>query len=163
FDGCITEIFWTLTAGARLVVLDEAYLVPGAALQGTLERFGVTHLKTTPFALTVTEPSQAMRLRHVINGGGACRLSVIKKWPAVAIFHNAYGLTETTVCNLLTGALEPDGCRERVPLGEPVGDCGYYLRAVDEEGEACEKGEVTGTAANEGAVRRGELVITGNS
>lgn len=154
FDGCITEIFWTLTAGARLVVLDEAHLAPGTVLQGTLERFGITHLKTTPFALTATEPTGAMRLEHVINGGGACRYSVIRKWSAVANFHNAYGLTETTVCNLLTGPLDPRDCREAVPLGEPVGDCGYYIREGD---------DMTGTAAAPGAVRRGELVITGNS
>lgn len=154
FDGCITEIFWTLTAGGRLVVLDEAQLAPGTVLQGTLERFGITHLKTTPFALTATEPTGVMRLEHVINGGGACRYSVIRKWSAVANFHNAYGLTETTVCNLLTGPLDPLDCRESVPLGEPVGDCGYYIREAD---------DVTGTVAAPGAVRRGELVITGNS
>jgi non-ribosomal peptide synthetase component F len=157
FDGCITEILWTLTAGACLVVLDEAYLAPGAVLQRTLERFLVTHLKTAPFALTVTEPTAAMRLEHVINGGGACRLSAIHKWSAVASFHNAYGLTETSVCNLLSGALDPSDCRESVPLGELVGDCGYYIRNIDEVDD------VTGTAVAEGAVRRGELVITGSS
>lgn len=154
FDGCITEVFWTLTGGARLVVLDEAHLAPGVALQSTLERFGITHLKTTPFALSATEPTGGMRLEHVINGGGACRLSVIQKWSAVASFHNAYGLTETTVCNLLSDALDPGDCRESVPLGEPVGDCAYYIRDVD---------DLTGTPVAEGAVRRGELVITGNS
>jgi non-ribosomal peptide synthetase component F len=160
FDGCITEIFWTLTAGARLVVLGEAHLAPGAALQSTLERFAVTHLKTTPFALTVTEPTGAMRLRHVINGGGACRLAVVQKWSAVASFHNAYGLTETTVCNLLTGPLDPSDCRESVPLGEPVGDCGYHIRDVDGVDEV--DGGTAG-AGPDNAVRRGELVITGNS
>ena len=152
FDGCITEIFWTLSAGARLVVLDEAHLAPGAVLQSTLERFRITHLKTTPFALTVTEPTDAMRLQHVINGGGSCRLSVLQKWSAVASFHNAYGLTETTVCNLLSAPLDPSACRESVPLGELVGDCGYYIRDVD-----------GASAVAEGAVRRGELVITGDS
>ncbi|MGI8666600.1 MAG: non-ribosomal peptide synthetase [Jatrophihabitans sp.] len=165
FDGCITEILWTLTAGARLVVLDEAQLAPGAVLQSTLERFGVTHLKTTPFALTVTEPTRTMRLEHVINGGGACRLSVIQKWSAVSSFHNAYGLTETTVCNLLSDALDPADCRETVPLGDLVGDCGYYIRDLD--GSASEVGPpVDGAMAVKvpaGAVRRGELVITGNS
>lgn len=157
FDGCITEILWTLAAGARLVVLDEAHLAPGMVLQSTLERFGVTHLKTTPFALTVTEPTGAMRLRHVINGGGTCRLSLVRKWSAVASFHNAYGLTETTVCNLLSGALDPGQCRESVPLGDLVGDCGYHIRDVDDVDD------VSGTTTAGEAVRRGELVITGAS
>lgn len=157
FDGCITEILWTLTAGARLVVLDEAQLAPGAVLQNTLERFGVTHLKTTPFALTVTEPTAATRLEHVLNGGGPCRPSVVQKWSAVASFHNAYGLTETTVCNLLTDPLDPERCRESVPLGDLVGDCGYYIREVGETTD------VTAAAAPERHIHRGELVITGNS
>jgi amino acid adenylation domain-containing protein len=159
FDGCITEIFWTLTAGARLVVLDEAHLAPGAVLAGTLERFRITHLKTTPFALTATEPTSAMCLEHVINGGGACRYSVVQKWSAVADVHNAYGLTETTVCNFLSNPLDPRHCRESVPLGELVGDCGYYIRVVDGEGRTSQEK----TTAAGAAVRSGELVITGNS
>lgn len=149
FDGCITEILWTLTAGARLVVLDEAYLAPGGSLQDTLERFSITHLKTTPFALTGTEPTGAMSLRHVVNGGGACRPSVLRRWSAVARFHNAYGLTETTVCNLLTDPLDADEHADAVPLGWLVGDCDYHIRDLDDP---------AATAAT-----RGELVITGSS
>jgi non-ribosomal peptide synthetase component F len=151
FDGCITEILWTLTAGACLVVVDEAGLAPGAELRGTLERHGVTHLKTTPFALTSTDPTGSMRLAHVVNGGGTCRPSVVAKWAAVAAFHNAYGTTETTVCNLLSDALDPGDCRDGVPLGDPVGDCGYHLR------------EVAGTTGTGGMARRGEIVVTGGS
>ncbi|MFF4185107.1 non-ribosomal peptide synthetase [Streptomyces sp. NPDC001691] len=148
FDGCITEILWTLTAGGCLVVLDEAHLAPGAVLADTLERFAVTHLKTTPFALTVTEPSDAMRLEHVVNGGGPCRPAVIRTWSKVASFHNAYGLTETTVCNLLSDPLDPDDCRDGVPLGDLVGDCGYVIRDP-----------ATGATG----AQRGELVVTGPS
>ncbi|GHE59668.1 hypothetical protein GCM10018785_31070 [Streptomyces longispororuber] len=150
FDGCLTEILWTLTAGACLVVVDEERLAPGPVLQDTLERFGITHLKTTPFALTVTEPTDAMRLEHVVNGGGPCRPATVRTWSKAASFHNAYGLTETTVCNLLSDALDPDDCRDAVPLGEPVGDCAYVLRDVD-------------TGATGSGVRRGELVVTGAS
>ncbi|OXM52860.1 non-ribosomal peptide synthetase [Amycolatopsis alba] len=152
FDGCMTEILWTLTAGACLVVLDEARLAPGAELRDTVERFGITHLKTTPFALTATEPSAAMRLRHVINGGGACRPAVVAKWSAVAALHNAYGATETTVCNLLSGPLDPEGCRDGVPLGDLIGDCGYHLRDIDDS-----------PASAGGPVHRGEIVITGSA
>ncbi|GHE47230.1 hypothetical protein GCM10018785_16120 [Streptomyces longispororuber] len=152
FDGCMTEILWTLTAGACLVVLDEARLAPGAELRDTLERFGITHLKTTPFALTATEPGGALRLRHVINGGGACRSAVVAKWSAVAALHNAYGATETTVCNLLTGPLDPARCRAGVPLGDLVGEGAYHLRDLGDGAAPAEAG---------GPVRRGEIVITG--
>ncbi|MEU1039664.1 non-ribosomal peptide synthetase [Streptomyces sp. NPDC005551] len=151
FDGCLTEILWTLSAGACLVVLDESRLTPGSVLAETLEQFGITHLKTTPYALTVTEPTPGMRLRHVINGGGPCRPSVIRTWATVTAFHNAYGLTETTVCNLLTEPLAPGTCRHAVPLGSVVGDCAYHLRPVD--------GDVAGDVAGD----RGELVVTGAS
>ncbi|SFT37242.1 AMP-binding enzyme C-terminal domain-containing protein [Actinopolyspora lacussalsi subsp. righensis] len=154
FDGCITEILWTLTAGACLVVLDEAQLVPGTVLQNTLEKFRITHLKTTPFALTATETSSAMSLSHVINGGGACRPSVVQKWSEVAKFHNAYGTTETTVCNFLSGELMPGECTRSVPLGDIVGDCDYYIQGLAPADEQC---------SSEGIASRGELVITGES
>lgn len=154
FDGCITEILWTLTAGACLVVLGQERLSPGTVLQDTLEKFRITHLKTTPFALTATDPTSAMSLEHVINGGGACRQAVVRKWSSVTAFHNAYGTTETTVCNLLSDALDPDDCTESVPLGEVVGDCGYDIVPLP-------------TAAGDDPVgsrpARGELVITGES
>lgn len=152
FDGCVTEILWTLTAGACLVVLDEARLAPGAELRDTLVRFGITHIKTTPFALTSTEPCAEMSLEHVVNGGGTCRPSMVAKWSAIAEFHNAYGTTETTVCNLLSDALAAGDCQDGVPLGDLVGDCEYHLREVDEVAPAAT-----------GAARRGELVITGAS
>jgi acyl-coenzyme A synthetase/AMP-(fatty) acid ligase len=148
FDGCVTEILWTLTAGACLVMVDEPHLAPGTELRDTLARHGITHVKTTPFALTATDPTDTMRLTHVVNGGGTCRPAVVATWSEVAAFHNAYGTTETTVCNLLSDALAPDDCRDGVPLGDPVGDCGYHLR------------EVEGTT---GAPHRGEIVITGDS
>ncbi|MBD3931838.1 non-ribosomal peptide synthetase [Streptomyces chumphonensis] len=154
FDGCITEILWTLTAGACLVVLGEEALSPGTVLRTTLERFGITHLKTTPFALTATEPTDAMSLEHVLNGGGACRQSVVRKWSSVAAFHNAYGTTETTVCNLLSGALHPDDCTESVPLGAMVGDCGYDILPLPEQ---------AGDGPSGSRATRGELIITGES
>ncbi|AXI81161.1 hypothetical protein C7M71_004285 [Peterkaempfera bronchialis] len=154
FDGCITEILWTLTSGACLVILGEEHLSPGTVLQRTLEDFRITHLKTTPFALTSTQPSDAMTLKHVINGGGACRQAVLRKWSSAAAFHNAYGLTETTVCNFLSDPLDPDDCRESIPLGDVVGDCGFDVVPLP---------TATADGAAGSPVTRGELVITGNS
>lgn len=154
FDGCITEILWTLTAGACLVVLGEEQLSPGTVLQDTLEKFRITHLKTTPFALTATQPTSAMSLKHVINGGGACRQAVVRKWSSAAAFHNAYGATETTVCNFLSDTLDPDDCTESVPLGEVVGDCEYDIIPLP---------AVAGDDLAGSRVAHGELVITGES
>lgn len=154
FDGCLTEMLWTLTAGACLVVLDESRLAPGTVLQSTLENFRITHLKTTPFALTATEPTNAMSLQHVINGGGACRRAVVQKWASAASFHNAYGTTETSVCNFLSEGLTPGDCTDSVPLGEVVGNCGFDILPLPADGG----GEPAGTSES-----RGELVITGDS
>ncbi|MFE1174834.1 non-ribosomal peptide synthetase [Streptomyces sp. NPDC058773] len=154
FDGCLTEILWTLCAGACLVVLGEEHLSPGAVLQATLEKYRVTHLKTTPYALTATDPTAAMSLRHVLNGGGACRPAVVRKWAGHARFHNAYGTTESTVCNLLSAPLDPGDCTDAVPLGTVVGDCG--LEVVPLSGAAGEPATGSGPT-------RGELLITGPS
>ncbi|MEU1847942.1 non-ribosomal peptide synthetase [Streptomyces sp. NPDC019990] len=156
FDGCLTEILWTLTAGACLVVLGEENLSPGAVLQATLEKYRVTHLKTTPYALTATDPTPAMSLRHVLNGGGACRPAVVRKWSSHAHFHNAYGTTESTVCNLLSAPLDPGDCTDAVPLGTVVGDCG--LEVVPLPGAGAGDAPATGSGPT-----RGELVITGTS
>lgn len=147
FDGCLTEIFWTLCAGGCLVIVDEAELMPGERLQETLERHHITHLKTTPFALTATQPSSGMQLQHVVNGGGACRQSSVKKWGRIATFHNAYGCTETTICNLLSDGLEEESCNDGVPLGCPVGNCQVQIDCDD-----------PGSLAS-----RGELVVIGDS
>ncbi len=150
FDGCITEILWTITSGACLIILDEHYLMPGETLQTTLEEFKITHLKTTPFALTMTKPTVKMVIQHVINGGGACRQAMIKAWSKFASFHNAYGTTETTVCNLLTTPLNPEECFDGIPMGDIVGDCEYELVPRNNNNSQI-------------ASRKGELVITGSS
>lgn len=145
FDGCLTEIFWTICGGGTLVMVDETALAPGAVLQETLERLSITHLKTTPFALTSTAPTDQMRLRHVINGGGACRRGNVERWSRYAVFHNAYGCTETTICNLLSGELSAASCVDGIPLGQPVG-----LTQVDIVPDRSVPDDT-----------RGELVITG--
>jgi acyl-coenzyme A synthetase/AMP-(fatty) acid ligase len=147
FDGCLTEIFWTLCAGGCLVLVDEVELMPGEQLQETLEHHHITHLKTTPFALTATQPSNRMRLQHVINGGGACRQSSVKKWGSIATFHNAYGCTETTICNLLSDGLVEESCNDGIPLGRTVGNCQIQIDCDDASSLAS----------------RGELVVTGDS
>jgi len=151
FDGCLTEIFWTLTAGACLVVVNENSLIPGEILQATLQKYKITHLKTTPFALTVTTPTKKMCLEHVINGGGNCRLAMIEKWSKFAFFHNAYGTTETTVCNFLTDTLTINNCKKGIPLGKTVGSCGYKIKSNAEINNSSNKRF------------KGELIITGNS
>ncbi|WP_329385631.1 non-ribosomal peptide synthetase [Streptomyces sp. NBC_01716] len=154
FDGCITEILWTLTSGACLVITGEEQLIPGTVLQSTLEKYRITHLKTTPFALTATDPTNTMSLRHVINGGGACRPAVVQKWSPIAAFHNAYGTTESTVCNFLSPPLTPDDFTDYVPLGAVVGDCAYKILPLS---------TTAGEDTNEAASSHGELAITGES
>lgn len=152
FDGCLTEILWALCSGGCLVVLDEAHLAPGPVLAATLASYRITHLKTTPYALTATDPSVVTTLRHVVNGGGACRPAVVSSWSAQAAFHNAYGTTETTVCNLLSAPLTPAECRDAVPLGTVVGDCAVRVEPLRDDAAPAEQATV-----------RGELVVTGPS
>lgn len=142
FDGCITEILWTLTSGATLVVLDESKLSPGSILQSTLEANGITHVKTTPFALTSTEPSPEMALEHVINGGGACRPAAVKKWSQFSAFHNSYGLTETTICNFLSRPIVPSDCEVAVPLGDFVGEGTFSIKQHSHELNRSGRGEL---------------------
>ena len=142
------------------MIVDEDELAPGPILADTLQRFEITHLKTTPFALTSTDPKAGkLAIQHVINGGGACRPAVVRKWSQVASFHNAYGLTETTICNLLTDELEWKDCQEGVPLGRIVGNCDYQIDPAAVQGEDPDRGElvITGQSVALGYLRNGSL------
>lgn len=126
FDGSISEILWPLVSGATLVIEPQEAVMPGRVLAETLVERRITHLKTTPAALALTAPDSRMVLQAVVNGGGQCRPESVRKWSPHADVHNAYGLTETTVCNFMTAPLSPEAA-DAVPIGEPIGGTEYSI------------------------------------
>ena len=142
FDGSISEILWSICSGGTLVIPPQEAISPGEPLQKTLVDHKITHLKTTPFALTATEPNSEMVLEHVINGGGACRPDTVRKWGNISAFHNAYGLSETTVCNLMSEDLSSRDISGGIPLGNQIGLGSITLQNETSESPGITKGEL---------------------
>jgi non-ribosomal peptide synthetase component F/acyl carrier protein len=156
FDGSISEILWPLVSGATLVVESQEMLMPGQILADTLIRQQITHLKTTPAALALTAPDSKMVLKSVINGGGQCRPELVRKWSPYAAVHNAYGLTETSICNFMTRPLSPDDIGGAVPIGAPIGGTMYSIE-MDSTDSAKGQLVIGGSVVALGYLANGEI------
>lgn len=118
FDASVTEILVALLSGATLCLADQDDLMPGPDLHRTLRERRITAVKAPPAVLAATPCADLADLRLVVSGGGACTAEVLARWSAGREFRNAYGTTETSVCNTMTGPLRAG---DPIVLGEPVG------------------------------------------
>ena len=124
FDVSCWEIFWPLTAGARLLVAPPgAHRDPERIVQ-LIERHQVTTLNFVPAMLRafLDHPGieHRTRLRHVICGGEAMpetlQREALRRLPG-ATLQNLYGPTETTI------HVTRWTCRDEagpVPIGRPI-------------------------------------------
>lgn len=136
FDASVTEILVALLSGATLCLADQEDLMPGPDLHRTLADRRITAVKAPPAVLAATSCEDLPDLRLVVSGGGACRSDVLERWAVGREFRNAFGTTETSVCNTMTGPLV--GGRP-IALGEPV--AGSRLHVLH-RGRAVGPGEV---------------------
>jgi amino acid adenylation domain-containing protein len=118
FDASVTEILVALLSGATLCLADQDDMMPGPDLHRTLLAQRITAFKAPPAVLAATPCVDLTDLRLVVSGGGACTAEVLARWSAGREFRNAYGTTETSVCNTMT---EPLRAGDPIVLGEPVG------------------------------------------
>ncbi|MDQ3913980.1 MAG: amino acid adenylation domain-containing protein [Actinomycetota bacterium] len=124
FDASFSEIFPTLLVGGTLVLADRAELLPGPGLVELLERERITHLLTTPSALSVMRPAPLPHLRALIVCGEACSPDLPPRWAAEGRrFVNAYGPTEVTVCTHTCRVVE-DG---KPPIGYGLANTESYV------------------------------------
>ncbi len=126
FDVSCWEIFWPLTAGARLLVAPPgAHRDPERIVQ-LIERHQVTTLNFVPSMLRafLDHPGieHRTRLRHVICGGEAMpetlQREALRRLPG-ATLQNLYGPTETTI------HVTRWTCRDEagpVPIGRPISE-----------------------------------------
>ncbi|MFD1837128.1 non-ribosomal peptide synthetase [Paracidovorax cattleyae] len=126
FDVSCWEIFWPLTAGARLLVAPPgAHRDPEHIVQ-LIERHQVTTLNFVPSMLRafLDHPGieHRTRLRHVICGGEAMpetlQREALRRLPG-ATLQNLYGPTETTI------HVTRWTCRDEagpVPIGRPISE-----------------------------------------
>lgn len=146
FDVSVGDMAMTLAAGGCLVLPTDIEVLPGAAMARFLRESSISHLSTTPSALTVIPAGDFPDLACVIVIGEVCPPTLAERWAKGARFFNAYGPTETTVeatfaeCRIGApvtigrpfdnmGACVMDADHRPVPRGQ-AGELGLFGRGV---------------------------------
>jgi len=127
FDVSVWEMFWPMTAGARLVVANPGDHRDPERLVQLIERHQVTTLNFVPSMLQafLAHPGieSRTRLRYIICGGEAMPAETQKealRRLAGASLQNLYGPTETTI-HVTRWTCRDDG-ESLVPIGRPISD-----------------------------------------
>jgi amino acid adenylation domain-containing protein len=133
FDVSISELFWPLIAGARLVVARPGLEGDSRYLLETICKNGVTTLEFVPAILAAfleeKEVERCLSLRRVIAGGEELSSELQERFFAAlphAELHNSYGPTETTIdvtfwkCARGLGNIKP-------PIGRPIANTQAYI------------------------------------
>jgi amino acid adenylation domain-containing protein len=132
FDASVLEIFGTLAAGARLVVVPPAEHFDAREFVRLLRREEVTAIDVVPSMLRVLleepELAQCHALRRVTCGGEALPTALREQFFSVldAELHNAYGPTEATIGATLWTCRRSDADGP-VPIGRPVANTQIYI------------------------------------
>jgi amino acid adenylation domain-containing protein len=173
FDFSVWEIWGALLHGARLVIAPVDVMRTPDALHTLLREAGVTMLSQTPSAFRQLvaadlrrEPARDFALRHIVFGGEALDLKLLRPWierygderPQLV---NMYGITETTVHVTYKRIVEADLRRAPASLiGVPIPDLRVEL--LDAAGQAVPDGtpgeiHVAGAGLARGYLHRPEL------
>jgi amino acid adenylation domain-containing protein len=128
FDAAVWEIWPTLCAGARLVIIDDETRLDPQRLAAELIRYQVTHafLPTSLCeALLVEECATVLPTRFILTGGDRLRRRPPKGVPFALVNH--YGPTEITVV-ATAGTVEEESDERRDPsIGRPIPNTSAYL------------------------------------
>lgn len=132
FDVSVWEMFWPMTAGARLVVANPGDHRDPARLVALIQRHQITTLNFVPAMLQafLAHPGieASTRLKHIICGGEAMPSETQKealRRLSGATLQNLYGPTETTI-HVTRWTCRDDG-QSLVPIGLPISDTQTYI------------------------------------
>jgi acyl-coenzyme A synthetase/AMP-(fatty) acid ligase/acyl carrier protein len=136
----VSELFWPMTSGARLVVANPGDHRDPARLVELIQRHQVTTLNFVPSMLQAFLAHKGIetstRLRHIICGGEAMPAETQKETLERlhgAGLQNLYGPTETTIhvthwaCRLYPD----DSGQSQVPIGKPISDTSTHVLDAD--------------------------------
>ncbi|MDQ0073669.1 amino acid adenylation domain-containing protein [Variovorax boronicumulans] len=132
FDVSVWEMFWPLTAGARLVVANPGDHRDPARLVELIQRHQITTLNFVPSMLQAflahKDIESSTRLQHIICGGEAMPAETQKETLQRlhgATLQNLYGPTETTI-HVTRWTCRDDG-QSLVPIGQPISDTQCHI------------------------------------
>ncbi|ARU62662.1 hypothetical protein CBW65_18040 [Tumebacillus avium] len=138
FDISVIELFWSLTRGAKIILLSEheiseaALSVSEYSLRQQLQRHNATFLQCTPslMGMIVAAPgglAALAPLKKILLGGEALPPALakqLKQHSGVRLF-NGYGPTETTVYAAHYEVTDTD--MTSIPLGRPIANYAHYI------------------------------------
>jgi amino acid adenylation domain-containing protein/thioester reductase-like protein len=139
FDVSVWEFFWTLAAGACLIIArPEGHKNP-EYLRDLIEQSEVTTLHFVPSMLgsflDFMRPGDCRCLRHVVCSGEELSLALQQRFfdllPSARL-SNLYGPTEAAV-DVTSWECEPDQAGHTVPIGHPISNVRLYV--LDEAGQ----------------------------
>jgi amino acid adenylation domain-containing protein len=144
FDPSVWEIFWPLTCGAAVRVLDRdrsrdaSYLVrmltenAGASLPATIMYTPATLLTAMNHILEGKTPAPTLTLPWLVIGAEPVAMDTVKSFYRCfdGKIVNTYGPTEGTINNTYYD-LDPDDERTVVPIGKPVANNRIYILSGD--------------------------------
>ncbi|MEC5161348.1 MULTISPECIES: non-ribosomal peptide synthetase [unclassified Janthinobacterium] len=132
FDVSVWELFWPLTAGARLALALPGDQRDPARLVALIQQHQVTTVNFVPAMLQAFLAHEGIeastRLKHIICGGEAMPAETQRETFArlrQAGLHNLYGPTEAAI-HVTHWACRDDG-RNQVPIGRPISATHTYV------------------------------------
>jgi amino acid adenylation domain-containing protein len=131
FDISVLELFWPLSAGRRVILLDSYGNAEPGVLGAVLRRPGPKLLQVTPSTAALVDfPADEHELRLLVGGEALPRQTAARLLSRCGRLVNLYGPTETTVWVTQHQVREP-GDSAVVPLGRPLPNCGLVVLGAD--------------------------------
>jgi len=146
FDAWVWEICQAFSAGATLIIPNEAERLPGNGLEKTIKEYTVTVATLPPSVLEHCSSSDFQQIHTLITAGERCSKSLVSKWASGRRLFNAYGPSEAAVCATLHKIIS---LTDQPSIGRAL--TGVTVWVQGENGEKITK---------EG---KGELIISGKS
>jgi amino acid adenylation domain-containing protein len=131
FDISVCELFWPLSAGRRLILLDSMGNAKPGVLGAVLRRPGPKLLQVTPSTSALVDfPEGGSQLRLMVAGEALPRQTAARLLRHCDSLVNLYGPTETTVYVTHHQVCDP-GSNAVVLIGRPLPNCGLVVLDAD--------------------------------
>lgn len=145
FTDSVWEFFWTLMAGAKMIIIPEDIVKDPIRLYQKFKVERITVTQFVPALLRVflevvrsaDEENPLPALRWCFNGGEALQVELVVQWYEIfrsARIANIYGMTESAIYATYYKIVEsPSKYENSVPLGTPIANTHVYI--MDESGK----------------------------
>lgn len=120
FDAFVWEVFMALLTGASLYMISKSIIENYIKFEQFLNENEISIATLPPSYLANLDPEKVVTLQKLISAGSSITYSLMKKWCHKALYMNAYGPTETTICATVWKCSHPDVEIGFVPIGTPI-------------------------------------------